>query len=104
MPDRKFPVRPASYDKMVGLVLQGGGALGSYQAGVYEALASSEYIPDWVAGISIGAINAVIIADASATLRASPWLAPMPRDVGVRVFDVMHDVLVEDRKEAAGVA
>jgi NTE family protein len=54
--------RPASYDKKVGLVLQGGGALGSYQAGVYEALASSEYLPDWVAGISIGAINAAIIA------------------------------------------
>src|SRR5215813_12055349 len=35
------PPRPASYDKKVGLVLQGGGALGSYQAGVYEALASS---------------------------------------------------------------
>jgi NTE family protein len=58
----KSPARPASYDKMVGLVLQGGGALGSYQAGVYEALASSEYLPDWVAGISIGAINAAIIA------------------------------------------
>jgi NTE family protein len=56
------PPRPASYDKKVGLVLQGGGALGSYQAGVYEALASSEYPPDWVAGISIGAINAAIIA------------------------------------------
>src|SRR5690242_21616258 len=54
--------RPASYDKKVGLVLQGGGALGSYQAGVYEALASSEYLPDWVAGISIGGINAAIIA------------------------------------------
>jgi NTE family protein len=57
-----LPARPASYDKKVGLVLQGGGALGSYQAGVYEALASSEYLPDWVAGISIGAINAAIIA------------------------------------------
>jgi NTE family protein len=56
------PARPASYDKKVGLVLQGGGALGSYQAGVYEALASSQYLPDWVAGISIGAINAAIIA------------------------------------------
>jgi NTE family protein len=54
-------VRPSSYDKKIGLVLQGGGALGSYQAGVYEALASSEYLPDWVAGISIGAINAAII-------------------------------------------
>ena len=56
------PARPSSYDKKVGLVLLGGGALGSYQAGVYEALASSDYIPDWVAGISIGAINAAIIA------------------------------------------
>ncbi len=54
--------RPAAYDKKVGLVLQGGGALGSYQAGVYEALATSDYQPDWVAGISIGAINAAIIA------------------------------------------
>ena len=56
------PVRPASYDKKVGLVLQGGGALGCYQAGVYEALASSDYMSDWVAGISIGAVNAAIIA------------------------------------------
>ena len=59
---RSHPGRPPSYDKKVGLVLQGGGALGSYQAGVYEALTSSEYLPDWVAGISIGAINAAIIA------------------------------------------
>ena len=62
MTEGKPPARPASYSKKVGLVLQGGGALGSYQAGVYEALASSEYLPDWVAGISIGAINAAIIA------------------------------------------
>jgi NTE family protein len=56
------PARPASYTKQVALVLQGGGALGSYQAGVYEALAETAYLPDWVAGISIGAINAAIIA------------------------------------------
>ena len=62
MTDAVVPARPASYDKKVALVLQGGGALGSYQAGVYEALATSEYVPDWVAGISIGAINAAIIA------------------------------------------
>ena len=43
-------------------MLQGGGALGSYQASVHEALTSSEYTPDWVAGVSIGAPNAVIIA------------------------------------------
>ncbi len=46
----------------IALVLQGGGALGSYQAGVYAALANDGYLPDWVAGISIGAINAAIIA------------------------------------------
>ena len=62
MKDGITPARPASYDKKVGLVLQGGGALGSYQGGVYEALANSEYLPDWVAGISIGAINAALIA------------------------------------------
>ena len=60
--DSTLPIRPSSYDKKIGLVLQGGGALGSYQAGIYEALASTEYLPDWVAGISIGAINAAIIA------------------------------------------
>ena len=62
MTEGKTPPRPATYDKTVGLVLPGGGALGSYQAGVYETLASSQYLPDWVAGISIGAINAAIIA------------------------------------------
>lgn len=46
----------------IALVLQGGGALGSYQAGVYEALAEADLHPDWVAGISIGAINAALIA------------------------------------------
>lgn len=44
------------------LVLQGGGALGAYQAGVYEALAERGVAPDWVAGVSIGAINAALIA------------------------------------------
>jgi NTE family protein len=46
----------------IALVLQGGGALGAYQAGVYEALAEAGIYPDWVAGISIGAINCAIIA------------------------------------------
>ena len=45
----------------VALLLQGGGALGAYQAGVYEALAEADLHPDWVAGISIGAINSAII-------------------------------------------
>ncbi|MGD9924606.1 MAG: patatin-like phospholipase family protein, partial [Pseudorhodoplanes sp.] len=69
MANTHSPARPSSYDKQVALVLQGGGALGSYQAGVYEALASSEYMPDWVAGISIGAINAAIIAGNAPEMR-----------------------------------
>jgi NTE family protein len=44
------------------LALQGGGALGAYQAGVYEALVEADLHPNWVAGISIGSINAAIIA------------------------------------------
>jgi NTE family protein len=46
----------------IALLLQGGGALGAYQAGVYEALSEANLHPDWVAGISIGAINSAIIA------------------------------------------
>jgi NTE family protein len=46
----------------IALLLQGGGALGAYQAGVYEALVEEGLQPDWTAGISIGAINAALIA------------------------------------------
>ena len=49
-------------DAAKALVLQGGGALGAYQAGVYEALQESDSKLDWVAGVSIGAINAALIA------------------------------------------
>src|SRR4030088_2603457 len=48
--------------EQIALLLQGGGALGAYQAGVYEALSEAGVHPDWVAGISIGAINAALIA------------------------------------------
>ncbi|GHE05103.1 membrane protein [Allgaiera indica] len=44
------------------LVLQGGGALGAFQAGVFEGLSARGVIPDWIAGISIGAVNAALIA------------------------------------------
>jgi NTE family protein len=57
---RRFDKRPPF--ECVALLLQGGGALGAYQAGVYEALAEANLQPDWVAGISIGAINAALIA------------------------------------------
>jgi NTE family protein len=57
---RKLDARP-NFER-VALILQGGGALGSYQAGVYQALSEAELQPDWVAGISIGAINSALIA------------------------------------------
>src|SRR6201995_4838807 len=53
--------RPPGCDR-VALVLQGGGALGAYQAGVYQALHEADIEPDWVSGVSIGAINSAIIA------------------------------------------
>jgi NTE family protein len=53
--------RPALPGQVV-LVLQGGGALGAYQVGVYEALHEAGIEPDWVIGTSIGAINAALIA------------------------------------------
>lgn len=53
---------PPDAPEMNVLVLQGGGALGSYQAGAYERLAKDGYMPEWISGISIGAINAAIIA------------------------------------------
>ena len=56
------PRRPATYDRRISLVLQGGGALGSYQAGDYAALEEPYYAPDWVAGSSIRAITRALIA------------------------------------------
>ena len=49
------------YDYVV-LVLQGGGALGAYQAGVFEGMTEAGYAPDWITGVSIGAINGALIA------------------------------------------
>src|SRR5262249_42870855 len=56
----RSPTRPPF--ECIALLLQGGGALGAYQAGVYEALSEANLHPDCVAGISIGAINSAIIA------------------------------------------
>ncbi len=53
--------RAAAFES-VALLLQGGGALGAYQGGVYQALVEADLQPNWVAGVSIGAINAAIIA------------------------------------------
>jgi NTE family protein len=60
MTDSTGPATSPAKAKPV-LVLQGGGALGSYQAGAYQALCHQDFEPEWVAGISIGAINAAII-------------------------------------------
>jgi NTE family protein len=63
MATRRKPVRVEipKHDHSV-LVLQGGGALGAYQAGVYEGMVERDFAPDWVCGVSIGAINAALIA------------------------------------------
>ena len=61
MTGHRKPVNLAAGERPV-LVLQGGGALGAYQAGVYEELAAVGCQPDWLAGISIGAVNAALIA------------------------------------------
>ena len=81
------------------LVLQGGGALGAYQAGVVEALEEVQLRPDWIAGISIGALNAAIIAGNpperrverlrafwDTICRASPW----PPVALPAAFDARH--------------
>ena len=49
------------YDYVI-LVLQGGGALGAYQAGVFEGMTEAGYMPDWITGVSMGAINGALIA------------------------------------------
>ncbi|NTJ68194.1 patatin-like phospholipase family protein [Agrobacterium rhizogenes] len=56
-----IPEIAMQYDR-VALVFQGGGALGAYQAGVYQALAEAGCEPTWLSGVSIGAVNAAIIA------------------------------------------
>src|ERR1044072_9734898 len=69
---RVMTAKPASGRpdfERIALLLQGGGALGSYQAGVYQALAEADLHPDCVAGISIGAINSAIIAGNPASER-----------------------------------
>ncbi len=66
-------LKVAETDEECILVLQGGGALGAYQAGVFETLCAAYHVPDWVAGISIGAINAALIAGNPPDLRVA-WL------------------------------
>jgi len=63
------PAKRSDLPGQVVLVLQGGGALGAYQVGVYEALHEAGIEPDWVIGTSIGAINAALIAGNAPEIR-----------------------------------
>src|SRR5215467_431065 len=81
----------------IALVLQGGGALGAYQGGVYQALAEANLHPDWVAGISIGAINSALIAGNPPERRVERlrefWETISNSPVGIPYF---HEVKLED--------
>lgn len=101
----------------VALLLQGGGALGSYQAGVYQALDEAKIEPDWVAGISIGAINSALIAgnapeDRVASLRefweavSKPPLGPMGITYDPSFMDISNDAVhrMVNQTRAMGIA
>src|SRR5258707_11779501 len=89
------------------LVLQGGGALGSYQAGAYQALCHCDFEPEWVAGISIGAINAALVAGTPPEKRVErlkefwqmvsspvPWNPVVKSDRGRTVFNEASAALI----------
>lgn len=97
--------RPAGCDQ-VALVLQGGGALGAYQGGVYQALHEAGLEPDWLDGVSIGSINAAIIAgnprerrlerlrDFWERITARPVLPVTPRgDVARQIYNLWSSLL-----------
>src|SRR5215510_2120302 len=85
----------------IALLLQGGGALGSYQAGAYEALAEIDLHPNWVAGISIGAINSAIIAgnppkqrvDALREFWHAVSISPLPYFRQIEFRDPQHQLV-----------
>ena len=66
--DKRIKVPPY---ETIALMLQGGGALGAYQAGVYQGLNEAGIHPNWIAGISIGALNTAIIAGNAPRTRAT---------------------------------
>jgi NTE family protein len=89
------------------LVLQGGGALGSYQAGAFQALCRQGFEPEWIAGISIGAVNAAIIAGNEPDKRVDrlkefwemvsapvPWNPVVKTDHGRSVFNETSAALI----------
>ena len=84
---------PLPLPQSVALVLQGGGALGSFQAGVIEELALLSIEVDWVAGISIGAVNAAIIAGNP----REQWLEKLA-DEDLRFIAEYHRICMEWQK------
>jgi NTE family protein len=93
--------------EQIALLLQGGGALGAYQAGVYQALAEADLHPDWVAGISIGAINSAIIAGNPPKRRVDAlrefWQLVSTSPLGIPYFrhveygDIQHQLVNQTR-------
>jgi len=75
------------------LVLQGGGALGAYQGGVYEAMHEQGIEPDWIIGTSIGAINGALIAG-----NAVPYRLERLKEFWMRVSTGAAPVLLPDKK------
>ena len=69
----------------VALMLQGGGALGAYQAGVYQGLDEAGIEPNWMAGISIGALNTAIIAGNAPEKRVARLLRVLGDDLPTSV-------------------
>ena len=92
------------------LVLQGGGALGAYQAGVYQALHEAGIEPDWMIGTSIGAINAALIAgneprepraSAARVLAAHGAQVDLARVVGVAPLRAVGVLPDDDHRRSA---
>ncbi|HWL82562.1 MAG TPA: patatin-like phospholipase family protein [Roseomonas sp.] len=73
------------------LILQGGGALGAYQAGVYEALAEAGVALDWVAGVSIGAVNGALIAGNAPEHRVAALRTFWERITNDRIWNILPD-------------
>ncbi len=96
--DRREPGSPPF--KTIALLLQGGGALGAYQAGVYEALAKANVLPNWVAGISIGAVNSALIVGNPPEKRVAR-LREFWEAVSTSPLDVPFNPSIELRDEQA---
>jgi NTE family protein len=86
------------------LVFQGGGALGAYQAGVYQALHEAGVEPDWVIGTSIGAINAALIAGNSRANRLEHLRAFWQRMEHGHIFDTPLGAMLNSARTMAAIA